>query len=169
MKSPALGPKGDGVSMNRVLALTVLAVFAPLGTKAQSFKPTPQFQASMDLAAAVRSGDVAKAMAALADDAVLLPPGRDLLSGRRSLEETLRELVGKNSLEIALVSIGSLGSAELGLDVGLYEATLKPQGGASPPNKDRGKYVAVYKQDAEGRWRLAYLSWNRSEAAPPGK
>lgn len=154
--------------MKRILALTFVAVVGALGAEAQPLKPSPQFQATMDLAAALRSGDVAKAMALLTDDAVVLPPGRDLLSGRKSLEAALKELVGKNSLELALVSIGSTGSAEVGLDVGLYELTLKPQEGAAK-SKARGKYLASLRPDAEGHWRVAYLIWNSSEPAPPAK
>jgi ketosteroid isomerase-like protein len=149
--------------MKRILALAFVAVFAALGAEAQPLKPTPQFQTSMDLVAALRAGDVAKAMTFLADGAVLLPPGRDLISGRKAIEEALKGLVAKK-LDLALVSIGSSGSAELGFDAGLFELTVKPAEGAA--TKSRGKYLAAFKPDAEGHWRLSYLSWNSSEAAP---
>ncbi len=152
--------------MTRVLALTALVVFAPLGAEAQPLKPSPQFQASMDLVAALRSGDVARAMTAFANNAVLLPPGRDLISGHKAIEDALKELVAKK-VELALVSIGSMGNADLGFDVGLYEVTLKaPEGTAT---KSRGKYLAALNQDPEGHWRFTYLSWNSSEATPPSK
>lgn len=154
--------------MKRILALTFVALVGARVTAAQPLKPTPQFQASMDLAAALRSGDVAKAQALLTDDAVMLPPGRDIVSGKKALEAALKELVGKGPIELALVSIGSSGSAELGFDVGLFELALKaPEGGAK--TKTRGKYLAALRPDAEGHWRVCYLSWNSSEATAPAK
>jgi ketosteroid isomerase-like protein len=152
--------------MKRVLALTFVAVLGALGADAQPLKPTPQFQASMDLVAALRSQDLAKALSALADGAVLLPPGRDLISGRKALEDAVKELIAKK-VDLALVSIGSMGSADMGFDVGLYEMTLKPQEGAA--TKSRGKYLAAFKQDAEGHWRFTYMSWNSSEPTTPAK
>ena len=148
--------------MKRVFALAFLGILGPAGAGSQPFRPDPQFEASMDLAAALRSKDVAKAMAAFADNAVVLPPGRDLVAGPKAIEDALKELVGKNTLTLALVSIGSTSSAELGLDAGLYEVTLKPQDG--PGQKSRGKYLAVFRQDAGGRWRVTHLTWNSSEA-----
>jgi len=127
--------------------------------------PSPQFQASMDLVAALRTRDVAKVMAFLADDAVLLPPGRDLVGGRRDIEAALKDFLGKNTLELAFSSLGSAGAAGLGFDVGQYELTLKPEGGTK--TKTRGKYLVLFRQNAEEKWRLAYLSWNGSDPQGP--
>jgi ketosteroid isomerase-like protein len=149
------------------MAVAAFAVIGCIGAEAQPMAPSPQFKASMDLAAAFRSRDVAKVMAALADDAVLLPPGRDLAGGRRDIEALVKDFLGKNTVELAFSSLGSAGAGNLGFDVGQYELTLKPEGGRAK-TKSRGKYLAVFKQDAEERWRLGYLSWNSSEpAAPP--
>lgn len=151
--------------MKTVLGMTIVALLSPLGAGAQPLKPTPQFQASMDLAVALRSGDVAKALAGLTDDAVVLPPGRDLVGGRKGLEATLKELLDNYGVELAIVSIGSMASGELGFDAGLYELTLSPKGGA-PKIKRRGKYLTALRRDGEERWRVAYLSWNESEPLP---
>jgi ketosteroid isomerase-like protein len=150
--------------MKRAMAVTAFAVLGCVGAEAQPMAPSPQFKASMDLAAALRSRDAAKVMAILADDAVLLPPGRDLVGGRRDIEALVKDFLGKNTVELGFSSLGSAGAANLGFDVGQYELTLKPEGGGAK-TKTRGKYLAVFKQDAEERWRLAYLSWNSSEPA----
>lgn len=126
--------------------------------------PSPQFQTSMDLAAALRSRDVAKVMAFFADDAVILPPGRELVGGRKEIEALVKDFLGKYTVELAFSSLGSSGAGNLGFDLGQYELTLKPEGGGAK-TKSRGKYLAVFKQDAQERWRLGYLSWNTSD--PP--
>src|SRR2546425_8345613 len=149
--------------MKRATAVAAFALLGCIGAEAQPMAPSPQFKASMDLAAAFRSRDVAKVMALIADDAVLLPPGRDLVGGRRDIEALVKDFLGKNTVELAFSSLGSSGTGNVGFDVGQYELTLKPEGGAK--TKTRGKYLAVFKQDPEERWRLGYLSWNSSEPA----
>lgn len=152
--------------MRRAITVTALVVLSGVGAHAQPMAPTPQFQASMDLVAALRARDVAKVMSFLADDAVILPPGRDLVGGHREIEALVKDFLGKNALELAFSSLGSSGSGSLGFDLGQYELTLKPEGGGAK-TKTRGKYLAVFKQNTEEKWRLAYLSWNGSEPAGP--
>jgi len=129
--------------------------------------PTPQFKVSMDLASALRAKDVGKVMALLADKAVIMPPGGDIRSGRREIEGALKDMLGKNTLELALGSMESAGSSILGFDAGTFEVTVKPLEGAA--KKSRCKYLAVLTQDDEGHWRVAYLSWNSSELPAAAK
>jgi ketosteroid isomerase-like protein len=152
--------------MKRVITVLALAVLGCAAAEAQPAAPSAQFQASMDLAAALRNRDVAKVMAMLADDAVLLPPGRDLVGGRKDIEALANDFLGKNTIELAFSSLGSYGTGNLGFDVGQYGLTLGAAGG-SAKTKTRGKYLAVFKQDAQERWRVWYLSWNSSEPAAP--
>jgi ketosteroid isomerase-like protein len=152
--------------MKKRFAVMALVVLGGVRAEAQPLAPSPQFQASMDLASAFRTRDAAKIMELMAADVVILPPGRELAGGRREVEALLKDFFGKNAVEIAFSSNGSSGADKLGFDVGQYELTLKPEGGAK--TKTRGKYLAVYKQDEQERWRLGYLSWNGSEPpAPP--
>ena len=150
-----------------MMRLPALTCFVLLGAGAQPMAPTPQFKVSMDLASALRARDLAKVMDLFTDDAVVMPPGQDLIAGRKPIEAAVKELMAKNAVQVAIVSIGSTGSETLGLDAGLYELTVKPSEGVA--KKDRGKYLAVVRQDAEGRWRLTHLSWNSSEGPAPLK
>jgi len=151
--------------MKRAIATAAFAVLGCVGTQAQPLAPSPQFQTSMELAAALRSRDVAKVMAFLADDAVILAPGRDVAGGRHEIEALVKDFLGKNTVELAFSSLGSSGGGNLGYDLGQYELTLKPEGGGAK-TQSRGKYLAVFRQDAQERWRLGCLSWNSS--APAG-
>lgn len=152
--------------MKKLLAVTALVLLGLVSAEAQPLAPSPQFKASMDLAAALRSRDVAKVIELMAGDVVLLPPGRDMAGGRREVEALLKKFFAENAIELAFSSLGSAGADKLGFDVGQYELTLKPEGGAAK-TKGRGKYLAVFKQDDEERWRLGYLSWNASESPAP--
>jgi ketosteroid isomerase-like protein len=153
--------------MRTTLAVAVFALLGCVGAEAQPLAPSPQFQASMDLVAALRSRDIAKVMGVLTDDAVILPPGRDIAGGRREIEALVKDFLAKNTVELAFSSLGSSGGGNLGYDLGQYELTLKPEGGGAK-TKSRGKYLAVFRQDTQERWRLGCLSWNSSDpAAPP--
>ncbi len=150
-----------------MMRLPALTCFVLLGAGAQPMAPTPQFKVSMDLASALRAKDVGKVMALLADKAVIMPPGGDIRSGRREIEGALKDMLGKNTLELALGSMESAGSSILGFDAGTFEVTVKPLEGAA--KKSRCKYLAVLTQDDEGHWRVAYLSWNSSELPAAAK
>jgi ketosteroid isomerase-like protein len=150
--------------MTKRFAVMALLVLAGARAGAQPMAPSPQFQASMDLASAMRARDVAKMLGLMASDVVLLPPGRDLAGGQREVEAMVKDFFGKNTVEIAFSSLGSSAADKLGFDVGQYELTVKPEGGGAKV-KTRGKYLALYRQGEDDKWRLAYLSWNGSEGA----
>ena len=152
--------------MKKCFAVMALVVLGGVAAYAQPLAPTPQFKATMDLATALRSRDVAKVMDLLTNDVVLLPPGHDLVGGHREVEALLKDFFGKNAVEIAFSSLGSAGADKLGFDVGQYDLTVKPEGGSAKA-KSRGKYLAVLKQDEQDHWKVGYLSWNSSEAPAP--
>jgi ketosteroid isomerase-like protein len=150
--------------MKKRFVVMALVVLGSVRMDAQPLAPSPQFQASMDLAAAFRTRDAAKVMELLRDDVVLLPPGRDLVGGRREVEALLKQFLATHTIDLGFSSLGSSGADKLGFDVGQYELTLKPEASGAK-TKTRGKYLAVFKQDEQERWRLGYLSWNSSEPA----
>ena len=96
--------------MKRAIAVAALAVLGCASAQAQPLAPSPQFKASMDLASALRGRDVAKIAEMLSDDVVLLPPGRDLVGGRKEVEALLKDFLGKNAVQLAFSSLGSAGA-----------------------------------------------------------
>jgi ketosteroid isomerase-like protein len=145
--------------MNKCFA-AVRAAF--LGTAATAhaqvlLKPSDQFQASMDLAVALRAKDVAKTTAALAPNVVLMPPGRSLLGGKLELEAALKSLFAAKELKLSIASIGSEESGNLGYDTGSYELTLTTDKGATV--KEQGKYMFLMTK-IEKRWVVTMAIWN---------
>src|SRR5262245_47090409 len=98
--------------------------------------PSPQFTATTDLVTALRAKDVPKMLEVLADDAILMAPGRDLVAGRKEIEAALKDLMGRVTIEVAIASLGSGDSGGLGYDAGQYQLTVKPAGGG-PDEKSR--------------------------------
>jgi ketosteroid isomerase-like protein len=151
-------------------ACLLLVAIAPLAAgvaQAQPMRPSPQLQLTMDLATAFRAKDMDKGLSLLAPEAVLLPPDEDMVSGRATVEGFLKRLAERGSPELAFGSFGSSSSGTLGYDMGSYELTVTPSGGA--PRKEQGKYVILSRQVTDGRWLLVLCMWSPNVTSTPAK
>src|SRR5450432_1166885 len=110
------------------LLVVIFALASAGAAEAQFNRPSPQFQAMMDLVAALRAKDVAKAMTFVADDVVVFPPRGEVISGRTQVEAALKDFVAKNAMELKFGSLGSSAAADLGYDSGVFEWALRPAG-----------------------------------------
>lgn len=134
---------------------------------------------------AFKRGDTATVAALYAEDATLMPPHQDLVSGRAAIQQFLAEdvleqlgrggvaeepgqrlstspeQVGVRDLTLEPVDVGSDGN--LGYEMGRYQVTEKPAGGQ--PVADAGTYLTVWKRQ-RGEWRIAYDTFNSSLPPP---
>src|SRR5262249_8260662 len=91
----------------------------------------------------------ATALAALyADDALLLPPGRPMIRGRRAIEQFWKTGVG-SGLSLTTVDRG------IGTDTGYLVGTYSFDGGPIA-----GDFAVCLRRDHVGRWRIAADIWN---------
>lgn len=102
---------------------------------------------------ALRSGDAVAAAAVYADDATLLAPAADLLSGRSAIERFWRTGVetGIEHVELDVLHLQQRG--DVVFEVGRYALHLAPESGA--PVVDRGRYLVVHRAEPDGLWRRA--------------
>lgn len=101
----------------------------------------------------------------LADDAIFMPSGAPLARGadiRASWEELL-SLPGFG-LEWRPASAHVAQAGDLGYTVGTYELTVRPEGAAVVTV---GKYVTLWKKQADGSWKVAVDCFN-ADSPPPG-
>lgn len=150
--------------MRRSIVFVVLSVLVASSAAAQALRPSPQFEVKMEYAAALREGDVPKAVALHVPNPVLMPPDQKLVGGRADVEAYLQGLVERGKIELSIVSVGSSSSDALAFDAGTYELQISPPEG--PRETERGKYLTVFSRDSEGSWLIWYDSWSRDE--PPG-
>lgn len=93
-----------------------------------------------------------------APDAYYLPPGSPILSGqdrfRAQFEGFLGPLAaqGRPGPQISFEIVDRDISGDLAYDIGYY--TLRPPGAAEDVPGSRGKFIVLWKRDAEGRWRM---------------
>lgn len=99
-------------------------------------------------------GDMAAVASLYAEDAKLMPPNQDMVSGREAISQfmtTFREQFGGREIALETLDVGSDG--ELGYEMGRYILGFQPEGGQ--PGGDVGKYLVVWKRQ-RGEWKIAY-------------
>lgn len=122
-------------------------------------------ETNAEFMAAVRSGDAAKVASLYAEDCVILPPNSERiegLAGARALFDGMMAQ-GPTALALATDTVTELG--DTAYEVGRY--TMKVQPAGAPAMDDRGKYVVIWKRQADGAWKLAVDIWN-SDLSPAG-
>lgn len=113
----------------------------------------------------MNGGDAAGVAAVYTTDARLMAPNMDILSGRDAIEAFCKEFTALDAkLSFDLLTVHELG--DVCVAVGTYDMQVRPPG--MDPQKDRGKYIEVWRRDADGQWRIFEDMFNSSlPAAPP--
>jgi ketosteroid isomerase-like protein len=129
-------------------------------------KPAGTADAIYRLDAELMKAASAKNAAALvkafyASDAVLMPPNHGLVEGRAKIEGFLQGLIdaGLTGIKLETTTVASAG--DLAYGQGRYTLSLSPPGGA--PVQDVGKYVVVYRRQANGSWRAVSDIFNSDQ------
>ena len=96
-----------------------------------------------------------------APDAVLMPPNHGAVEGRAKIQGFLQGLIdsGLTSIKLETTTVASAGDLAYGR--GRYTLDLTPPGGA--PVQDVGKYIVVYRRQANGTWRAVSDIFNSDQ------
>jgi ketosteroid isomerase-like protein len=93
------------------------------------------------------------------DDAFVLPPNAPIATTKEAIRAGWATSVGPGvdmSFQTNKVEVAS--SGDIAYDVGTYAVSMKDAQGN--PVTDRGKYVAVWKKQADGKWKAVADTWN---------
>jgi uncharacterized protein (TIGR02246 family) len=116
---------------------------------------------------AVKRGDTTMAIADnYADDAIVMNPGTESWRGREAIRKGFSGMatamtVKEFNLKTDDIALGG----DLAVETGTYEMTGQPKGGKEM--KDKGKYVVVWKRQADGSWKIVRDVFNSD--VPPAK
>lgn len=115
-------------------------------------------------AAAFNSQDAAGVAAIYTVDATSLPPYRNMIQGRPLIEESNKYEfgLGLKNLRLGTVSLDVHG--DIAHEVGEYIITIQPEG--KEETEDSGKYMAIWKKQADGNWLIDKDIWNSSIPLP---
>ena len=118
--------------------------------------PAAIAEAHRRLEQAFNRGDAAAVAALYTENATLLPPGADILSGRGAAQARWQAAydTGARNLSLDPVSVETWGDAAR--EIGRFTLAVPGQGGQTA--RVEGKYVVLWKRTAEG-WRLDTDIW----------
>ncbi len=114
-----------------------------------------------DLIAADNARDLESVLAVYADDALLLPPGRQPLSGKAAVRENYRTLFDNYQPEITLTAEEMVVADDWGYIRGVTGGRLIPMdGGEVTVLSD--KFLMIVTRQPDQSWKVARLIWNRT-------
>lgn len=113
---------------------------------------------------ALESGDARAASASYTPDARLLAPSAELFRGRAAIERFWLAGLDTGISEVLLETLELVRRNGFAYEIGRYELGLRPAD--EVPVDDRGKYVRVHEQQADGSWLWAVEMFNPHVPAP---
>jgi uncharacterized protein (TIGR02246 family) len=141
--------------------------------QAAGSSPVTEIEAAREaFIAALRRGDAEDAACAYTEDARLMAPSAEVLTGRPAIARFWQAgvEVGVETIELEALQVELQPGGELAYEIGRYMLQLQSRSGDRVV--DRGRYLLVYRHEADGAWRRAVETFNpdvlpASEAPPP--
>ena len=114
---------------------------------------------------ALQKGDTAAIGSLYTDDAVVMMAGQPAWNGRAEMMRNggaMLQAVTFSDVKFQTSSVDVAG--DYAIETGTLQLTLTPKGGKPAP--DKGKYVVVWKKQADGTWKV-YRDISNSDNPPP--
>ena len=104
-------------------------------------------------------GDASKTASVYAENAVLLPPGGNMIHGKKAIEEFWGGVMASGVKEAKLTTVELSGSGDYIQEMGTGVLKSHPEGGE--PSEQNAKYIVVWKNTPDG-WKYKWDIWNSS-------
>lgn len=159
-------PKRPDLLFVSLLLLTVPG-YGDASSAAAAVAPAVQEEDDARAAIAAASAAFSEAyvqndMAALGEvyteDAVILPPGREI-RGREAIQRYFAWGPSHRQIAHSMVPSELTVSGDVATDLGTWHSTS--QRGDDPPTTAAGQYLVVWVRNADGAWRIQYDMWHR--------
>jgi uncharacterized protein (TIGR02246 family) len=118
------------------------------------------------LEGAYRTSDCNAMVSAAANDAVFEPPNTPSAKGVDAIRAWCQPLFTQMKTKSLTVSNKEVDvSGDLAVDTGDYDWVLTPAAGGGDV-RSVGRYVTIFRRQADGSWKTTRLIWNSSEPPP---
>jgi ketosteroid isomerase-like protein len=146
------------------LLLSACGSSTPPDTRAADEKVLRDMDAQWSKAAA--SNNLDAVVAYYTDDASLLPPNEPIADNKQAIRASWAGfLVPGTSVSWEANRVDVSRSSDLAYTQGTYQATMKDAQGKLAP--DHGKYLEVWKKQADGKWKAVADMFSSDVAAAP--
>jgi uncharacterized protein (TIGR02246 family) len=98
--------------------------------------------------------DLERTVAFYADDASMFPPNAPIATGKEAIRAVWSQVFTTPGIAVSgqTTKVEASRGSDLAYEIGTYELTIHDSAGK--PVMDRGKYVVVWKKQAEGSWKV---------------
>ncbi len=115
---------------------------------------------------AMMTGNSDKVLAFFEDDGMEMAPNQPTVKGKEAIKafqaQMMKSGVKMTAVEFAPVEIQAGGT--IAYEIGTYDMTIAvPKMGDV---KDKGKYIALWRQQADGSWKVRAETWNTDMPMP---
>jgi ketosteroid isomerase-like protein len=109
---------------------------------------------------AAESKDLDKTLSYYSDDATVLPPNAPAATTKEAIRKVWQDMLATPGFVISwkATKVEVAKSGDLGFVSGTYEVTMNDDSGK--PVSEKGKYVEVWKKQADGKWKCGTDTWN---------
>lgn len=147
-----------------VLALLLASCMPQQPDMAALRKTIDEFDAaSVD---AMMSGNMETLMSYYADDAMSMPPNMGTLKGKAAIESWMNDMA-QSGMKMTSVEFGTTeldASGTIAYLLGTYDMAMEMPGMGEM--KDAGKYISIWKKQADGSWKVHAEIWNSDRPIP---
>ena len=102
--------------------------------------------------------DVDKTVSFYSDDAIVMPPNAPSATTKEAIRKIWKDLLTDAKISWKTKNVEVAQSGDLAFSSGAYEVTLNDPTGK--PVNDRGKFLEVWKKQADGKWKCTMDIWN---------
>ena len=113
---------------------------------------------------AFNQGDAAGVAALYTEDATLLPPNSEMIQGKQGIQDFWNGGFQMGLKDATLTTVDVGGSGDTAYSIGKYTLKIQPEG--QEGMSDSGKYVVVWKRQADDTWKYHVDIWNSSMPMP---
>jgi ketosteroid isomerase-like protein len=97
-----------------------------------------------------------------AEDAIILPPNAEAIRGREQIASFFGTFPPISDMRFEQIDVG--GARDVAYVYGTYSMVMTPEGGE--PEQDSGKYIEVWKRQADGSWKVTLDIFNSDLPLP---
>jgi uncharacterized protein (TIGR02246 family) len=112
------------------------------------------------------AGDLEGTISYYSDDAVVLPPNAPIANTKQAIRDIWAQMVApdsKVSWESTKIEVAR--SSDLAYSMGTYQEEMKGPDGK--PITDSGKFIEVWKKQADGKWKVVADMFSSDLPVPP--
>ncbi len=143
--------------------MVIVLVITILSCNKQKIFDETQIRKSIDKANAqycevVKKGDLSGILEIYTDDATIIPPGGAILKGKEAIQAVYEGLLKGGLKEIKMITLEIGGMDDMVYEIGKTKVLIQPEG--LEAFSDSSKYMVIWKQQADGLWKVHADIWN---------